>query len=217
MSKLVLLILIFFSSCASLVTDDLKNKDIPQLLKALRGQGEGRGRLGLADQKYNFNFEAILNEQQDWILAVSIPFHGEEILKFKNLSQNSVNAYGHQAFERRIETGIKNYLIQTGESSQLAGLFMNELRSIVRLMLYQELGLNIKYQADGHLELDQIYQVEKKNGALFIKKKIGFNHEIVLKAYNLTDSFFQRTDIFFFSDKSAKKQTSILSLELFWN
>jgi hypothetical protein len=216
MSKIILVILIFFSSCSSLVKDDLKNKEFPELLKYLRGQGEGKGRLGLADQKYNFSFEAILKNQKDWILAVSIPFHGEEILQFKNLSKDSEKSIEHQTFERRIENGIKNYLIQHRESSHIAEVFVTELRSLVRLMLHQELGLSLKFPSNSSLELDQIYQVEKKNGFLSIRKSIGLDHEIELKAFNLTDSFFKRTDIFFYSKKSTKKPHSILSLELFW-
>jgi hypothetical protein len=206
-----------FSSCASVVKDNLSDKDIPDLLKALNGEGEGRGRIGLNQNKYSFSFEALLNDQKDWILAVSFPFHGEEVLQFKDISQAYGSSPGQQRFEKRIEMGIRNYLVSHGESAALTQQFMLELRSLIRILMHQRLDLELISQADGQIKLDHIYQAEKKKGYFSIKKLIGNSHEIELRASNLTDSFFKRTDILLYSKKSSKKDDAILSLELYWN
>ncbi len=80
MIKFIFFILLF-SSCASVVKDNLGDKEIPELLKALNGEGEGRGRIGLNKNKYSFSFEALLNDQKNWILAVYFTFKGEKFLK----------------------------------------------------------------------------------------------------------------------------------------
>jgi hypothetical protein len=217
MSKFLLLILILFSSCATFVSKNLNDKEIPELLKALKGQGEGKGRISLNGSQYRFSFEAFLKEKEHWILAVSIPFHGEEVLEFRNLSALKEERIGGHSFERRIEQGIKNYLINHGESAQLAREFMLELRSLIRLMLYQDLGLVLNYDSQSRIVMDHIYQVEKKKYFLSIKKDVGSHHELELRAANLTESFFKRTEILLHSKKSARKEDPILSLELFWN
>jgi hypothetical protein len=83
--------------------------------------------------------------------------------------------------------------------------------------MHKKLGLDLISEADGQIKLDHIYQAEKKKGYFSIKKLIENSHEIELRASNLTDSFFKRTDIFLYSKKSSNKDDAILSLELYWN
>ncbi len=194
----------------------LFQKSIPELISSLKGEGEGKGRLGLGEHQYLFSFESLIKDDQDWILAASIPLHGEEILSLKNIREKTDSTKEYGRFELRMVRGIKDFLISQKKSPELADNFLQEFRSIIRLMLHRKLGLKIECESQCRFE-EQIYQLELTKSHLSFKKEILKDYEIELVESNLTGSFFKRTSIFFRLKGASLSSPPLLSLELFWN
>lgn len=212
-------ILLSFSYCSSLKTEKLSGSGIEQLITSLRGVGEGRGRLSVPPQQYVFSFDAVLKDNTDWLLAVSIPLHGEEILMLPKLSEAQAEVKG-EGFGSRMEQGISQYLHSQKQSHELTEKFLSELRSIMRFVLHRELNKEIHCEG---AENDQVcslegvaYQVSVADNRLYIKKSMTERHRLELVAENLTGSFFSKTSIYLHSQNSPSKASPMLSLELFW-
>jgi hypothetical protein len=210
-------LLLFISSCALFKTQNIKTKNTEQVLSFLKGEGEGKGRLGLGQHQYLFSFDAILKQNTDWILAVSIPLHGEEILVLSDLKSQTELIESDQSFELRIEKGMNDLLQSEKRSPQLVKNFMREFRNLMRFVFHQKLNQNISCVEQNCSMGDSLYRVEFNHKLISVKKMIDSDYQIELVATNLTDSIFKRTNIFLHSKKSDSKATPILSLELFWN
>jgi hypothetical protein len=206
----------FIASCALVNHPGHFQKTLPELVDSLNGEGEGRGRLGLDQHQYLFSFESFIKDNQDWILAATIPLHGEEILKFKNIRDTNDKTIGEGTFEGRMLSGIKDFLRSQKKSPELAHKFLEEFRSIIRLILHKRLGLALNCETVCQFE-DQIYQIELSNSHLTLKKDILKDYQIELIESNLTGSFFKRTSIFFRLKNASNSSRPLLSLELFWN
>jgi hypothetical protein len=217
MFRLLLLILIFTnsSSCSHLGQKSLLEKKLPDLVNSLRGEGEGRGRLGMAQHQYLFSFEAFVNDNLDWVLAAAIPLHGEEILIFKNMQDKNQPHHASKSFELRLLQGIKEFLVSQGESPALASDFLQELRSVLRLVLHQKLKLDLRCEKKCQLE-DQFYEPIISAGQFSLKKIVLHRYEIELTASNLTDSIFKRTNVVFRLREAPSSRAPLLTLELFW-
>lgn len=212
-------LLFFLTSCAMFKGQpSLKNKNQEKLLESVKILGEGTGRLGLGQSSYLFSVDSILKENNDWILAVTIPLHGEEVMIFPNLKQKDATEEEMQSFEQRIQrefhkVGLSK-IVTTEE-------FLKALRSLIRFNLSSVLGVkrNCKaHQNDLICEFDgDEFKVSTTDRELNISKSLGQGRMLQLDAKNLTDSFFEQTDIRLYSNEadSAKKNSSF-SLELFW-
>jgi hypothetical protein len=220
LSHILSLIFLFtFSSCALFKSHNIKDKKIVSLLESVRVIGEGKGRLGIDNHQYLFSFDAILKDKSTWILAANIPIHGEEVLIFADLLKPIVESEGRDPLELRIEKGIADYLKQKKQSPRLAGLFIQELRGIIRFLLNQELGIQISCQFEGEAEYCQDghnrYLAEADAKKLSLKKNIG-DFQIEYVAQNLTESIFAKSSVYLYSKNTNDKQDTLLSLELFW-
>lgn len=204
-----------FSSCSHLGQKSLVGKKLPELVNSLKGEGEGRGRLGIAGHQYLFSFEAFVNEGQDWVLAAVIPLHGEEILMFQKMHEKEQSSHASKSFEIRLIHGIKEFLVSQGESPKLANHFLQELRSMLRLVLHQKLKLDLKCEKMCQMD-DQSYEAIISAGQLSLKKLVLEHYEIELTASNLTDSIFKRTNVVFRMKDASSSRAPLLSLELFW-
>jgi hypothetical protein len=211
------ILLLFISSCALFKTQNLETENTEQVLSFLKGEGEGKGRLGVGQHQYLFSFDAILKENTDWILAVSIPLHGEEMLILSDLKSQTELIESDQSFELRIEKGMNDLLKSEKRSPQLVKTFMRELRNLMRFVFHQKLSQKISCVEQNCSMGDSIYQVDLNQKQISVKKMIDLDYQIELVGTNLTDSIFKRTNIFLHSKTSDSRTAQILSLELFWN
>jgi hypothetical protein len=212
-----LILLLSLTSCSLFKSQNIQSKKTEDLVSYLQGTGEGKGRLGIGQQKYLFSFDAILKENSDWILAANIPLHGEEVLRLQNLKTVNGEESDGDGLELRIEQGISSYLKSQKQSPELAKTFLQELRNIMRLVLHKKLDLQAICSESECRIGETIYQVEATSKQLSLKKSLSEDYEIELIAMNLTDSIFQRSSVFLHSKNKSSSSPTLLSLELFWN
>ena len=196
----------------------LKSQDTEKLLDAVQMTGEGRGRLTLGQSQYVFSVDSILKEDFDWILAVTIPLHGEEVMILPDLRQSQIADEETESFEERIEKEFQRLKLNKKLTSEQ---FLKELRSLIRFGLAKKLGLNRNckaQQTEFVCDLNgEKFTVNVTDKELNINKSLGEEKRLQLVAKNLTDSFFAQTDIRLYSDEAEfQKKTSSFSLELFW-
>lgn len=213
----LLILLSFFMSCGHFKNQKIQNEKFETLIRFISGVGEGKGRLGINQNKYLFGFDAVLKENSDWILAANIPLHGEEILLLKDLKKERLKISGTSGLELRIEQGIADYLRSQKKSPELARIFLQELRSLMRLVLHEELQLGVHCTQTTCQMGETIYQVIATDKQISIKKSLHSEYEIELVATNLTGSIFTRQSIILHSKTKTSGQLPLLSLELFWN
>ena len=213
----LILLLLVISSCSLFKNQNIQDQKIDKLMAYLQAEGEGKGRLGINQNQYLFSFEALLKENNDWLLAANIPLHGEEILMFPDLSQESIDSDSEDGLELRIERGIAEYLKSKKQSPELARTFLIELRRIMRLVLHKKLNRAVTCSATECQMDGVVYQVGATSKQLSLKKSVSDEYEIEFAALNLTDSIFHRTNVFLHSKNKSSSSSPLLSLELFWN
>jgi hypothetical protein len=196
----------------------LKSQDTEKLLDAVQMTGEGRGRLTLGQSQYVFSVDSILKEDFDWILAVTIPLHGEEVMILPDLRQSQIADEETESFEERIEKEFQRLKLNKKLSSEQ---FLKELRTLIRFGLAKKLGLKRDckaQQTEFVCDLNgEKFTVNVTDKELNINKSLGEEKRLQLVAKNLTDSFFAQTDIRLYSDEAEfQKKASSFSLELFW-
>ena len=217
LSRIYLLILfVTVSSCSLFRSQNIQEKKIEDLVSYLQGTGEGKGRLGINRQQYLFGFDALLKENNDWILAANIPLHGEEVLMLRNLEKVSVDEDKADGLEIRIQQGISDYLKSQKQSPHLSKDFLLELRTIMRLILHKKLGLELSCSQKECRIGEAIYQVEATSKQLSLKRSLSKDFEIEFTAMNLTESIFRRSNIYLHSKNKSSSALTLLSLELFW-
>ncbi len=217
LSRIYLLILfVTVSSCSLFKSQNIQEKKIEDLVSYLQGTGEGKGRLGINRQQYLFGFDALLKENNDWILAANIPLHGEEVLMLRNLEKVSVDEDKADGLEIRIQQGISDYLKSQKQSPHLSKDFLLELRTIMRLILHKKLGLELSCSQKECRIGEAIYQVEATSKQLSLKRSLSKDFEIEFTAMNLTESIFRRSNIYLQSKNKSSSALTLLSLELFW-
>lgn len=211
-----LILLTALSSCALFKSQKIQNEEFQTLINYVKGEGEGRGRLGINQHQYLIGFEAFLKENHDWILAATIPLHGEEVLLLKDLKLPE-SASAKEGLELRIENGIIEYLKEQKKSPELAKAFLLEFRRLMRLVFHKRLGLTLNCNSSECLIDEETYQVSSTDNMLTLNKSLSDEYEIEFVATNLTDSIFKRSNIFLHSKNRTSKTQPLLSLELFWD
>lgn len=212
----LLILLLTVNACSFFKNQNLQDKSIQDLITSLQGTGEGKGRLGINRQQYLFSFDALLNENKDWILAANIPLHGEEVLKLQNLSEEKVEEAMKDGLEIRIQHGLSEYFNSQTKAPQLGKTFLLELRRIMRLVLHKKLNLEVFCTKTECRIGEAIYQVEATSKQLSLKKSLSEDYEIEFIAMNLTGPIFQRNNVFLHSKNKSSPVPTLLSLELFW-
>lgn len=213
-------LLFFLTSCALFKGQpSLKNQNHENLLDSVKILGQGTGRLSLGQRQFLFSVDSILKETSDWILAVTIPLHGEEVMIFPNLKQKHAEEEEMQSFEQRIQGEFHKVGLTKVVTTEE---FLNALRSLIRFNLSAELGMkrNCKAHQRGIIcEFDgEEFIVSTSDRELNINISLGNGRTLQLDAKNLTDSFFEETDIRLYSNEAdSTKKNSSFSLELFWN
>ena len=214
-----LIFLFLLTSCSLLRPgSSLKTKNEELLLKSVRLTGEGKGRLTLNQRQYVFNIDSVLNDNYDWIFAVSIPLQGEEVMMMPDLRVKEIQVSEAESFEARIGREFHRLKLKRLISSDQ---FFRELRSLIRFHLSHLWGQKkVCQRKDKNLicEQDQEEFIVTILDKEFLVSKMLRNGVILqLLAKNLTDSFFSQTDIrLFSSQKDLEAQRSSFSMELFW-
>lgn len=216
-----LLLLFLLCSCAALrPRQSLTQLDPEKLLDAVRVTGEGRGRLsfGQSESQYVFGVESLLNDQTDWIIAVSVPLQGEEVMVLPDLRHKEIQNDDLDSFEDRIQREFKKLKFVTPFS---ASDFLRELRSLIRFQLAGPLGLKRVCkvrQGQGECSFDgESFRLQLSEKELKINKSATGGSLIQLRAQNLTDSFFKKVQIsLYVSTEKDKPNRPDFSLELFW-
>lgn len=212
-------LLFLLTSCALFKSaPSLKSENKLKLLDAVRLTGEGRGRLSLGTSQYVFSFESLMKENTDWLLAVSIPLHGEEVMVLPELKQKTMPVSELESFEARIDREFNQRKLDKVLTSEE---FLKEFRLLVRFNLAKSWGQKPDCAEQGEdmiCELDgEKFLVQVTEKEISIIRLLGKGRSLVLNAQNLTKSFFDRTDIRLYSSEShSQKKESSLSLELFW-
>lgn len=208
-------ILFFFTSCSLFrAAPNLKNQDVEKLITSIQLIGEGNGRLSFQNHQYVFGIESGLRENFDWILAASIPLHGEEVMILSDLKKLSVQENQTHSFEKRIEHDFKELNLKCDITPKK---LMKEIRSLIRFTLSSSWGQKHLCQA-GICELDgEKFLVKVEEKEIFITKLVGHESRVILSAKNLTESFFEQTEIRLYSNEiDSEMKRALFSLELFW-
>lgn len=214
-----LLIFFFVSSCSFLKSSpSLKLTPTDQLLDSIKLTGEGKGRLTLGQSQHVFSVDSMLNENSDWIFAVTIPLHGEEVLILSDLKSHRMPPLEASSFEARIAKEFHRLKIHKFITTEK---FMSELRHLVRFGLSKQWGQKRQCnpQQNGMICVlnDEQFLVLVSDTEVTIKKILENGQSLQIVAKNLTDSFFQKTDILFFlNEADESKKSSPFSLEIFW-
>ena len=218
MQIICLALLFLVSSCALFKSSpSLLNKDQETLLKSVKVIGEGKGRLSLGQNQYVFGVDSVLKEH-DWILAVSIPLHGEEVMILKDLKKKTLQDEETESFEKRIQWEFRQRKLEKKISAEK---FIVELRSLIRFILAPE--LNLKRHCNAHNKEfvcildDEKFHITVTEKKYFIHKPLSNGNKLELVAQNLTDSFFSKTDFHLYTaSENTTSKSPVFSLELFW-
>ncbi len=218
MVKLLPLIFLFTSCALFKPRPSLETMDPEKLLRSVRLVGEGRGRLTLGARQYVFGVDSVLRENQDWILAVAIPLHGEEVMILPDLKEAYITAEEADSFELRIADEFRRLGLDRMLSSEE---FMRELRGLVRFSLAPLWG---RVHQCGPREVvtecrldEERYGIEARNQEFVIHRTIRSGVGLELVAKNLTESFFHQIDIRLYINRTYEEiRPPEFSLELFW-
>lgn len=208
-------LLIFLISCSSFQSEtSLLKYDAQELLTKVKLEGEGRGRLSVRENQNVFSFETVLKENFDWLMAISIPLHGEEVMIFPELNLETAPSERLEAFEVRLEDALAREFPK-GEISGKE--FISSLRKMVRFLLAPKLKLerNCKIQDEKQLCVldNETFEVEVNKADFRVKMVSKESFSLEARSQILTGPFFQQTK-FSLVDPEGKKDR--LGLELFW-
>jgi hypothetical protein len=214
-----LFFLFLISSCSILKpVASLKTIDKEVLLKSVKLTGEGRGRLTFNHRQYVFQVDSVLNDGYDWIFSVSIPLQGEEVLIMPDLRQKKAHNHETESFEKRIGREFYRLKFKNTISSDQ---FFRELRSLIRFLLAPAWEGKKVCKKEKELllcEFDQeMFIVTSSEKEFSVIKKLNDGLILQIVSRNLTESFFDQTDIFLYlNEKDLELQKRSFSLEIFW-
>ncbi len=209
-----ILILLLLTSCSLFKgPEKLKGDDLLKHLQAIKLEGEGKGRLHIRERQYLFGIEALLKDEKDWLMAVTIPLNGEEVLSFPALREEKVASDLTDTFALRIDAGIRENL----KGSTLRGEeFLSAMRKTLRFLLAHRLKLPVQCVAFDSEKIcsvgEQDFPVTENEKSITITTAFA-GHELITTASNLTGPFFTHTQ---FRVKSPEGKQDLLTLELFW-
>lgn len=215
-------VLFLVTSCGLLQTKpSLKEKDYKELLSAVQTEGEGRGRLSIDQHQYLFSFESALQDNNDWILAASIPLHGEEAMVLMDLTKSKVPSSTPDSLELRIRQEIAAYLKTKPQlPKELSYKFIPEFRQLVRFVMVQKLNLKNNCLAEKEKILCTLdgekFEILTDSKQFRIKKFISGDYFLELSGENLTGPIFSKTNFTLHSQNAGAKDSPILLFELFW-
>lgn len=205
-----ILFLLLLTSCSLFKgSEKLSDADVLKNLQSVKVEGEGKGRLHIRERQYLFGIEALLRENNDWIMGVSIPLHGEEVLLFPDLKEKEATNQSLESFAMRIDAGIRENL----RGSSLRGNdFLQALRKTVRFLLAHKLKLPLTCSENACALQGEEFLIQREEKSLRITTPFA-GHQLITTASNLTGPFFMHTQ---FRVRSSEGKQDLITLELFW-
>jgi hypothetical protein len=172
--------------------------------------------MSLDQRQLVFGIDAVLKDNNDWILAADFPLHGEEVLILKDLKSSNIPPADSE-LKQRVNTSLKNYLIKNKKSPHLADHFFNELHFVIQFIHSNRLGLKrtCKKEKEAYYTCfiqSREFKIEVKDESIAIFRPLPAGFRLRIIGENLTDSTFQRLNIYLLSEK----QSPLIALELFW-
>lgn len=203
MNYFIAFLFLLLYSCAT-----QKPQSITDSLKYINLEGEGRGRIGYVDQSYLFRFESIFKES-DWLLNLTVPMHGQELLVFEDLFDKTSNKE-MQSLELQIDQSIKKQtkLIELQDVN-----VVSHLRSLVRFAQAQKLGLPFSCQNSQCFLDGEEFLVSPISDGVEIRKYINKEYYVEFSALYREQDAYSRSNFFL---KKEKSKVNLFSLELFW-
>jgi hypothetical protein len=169
------LLLFFISSCSFLKgTPSLKTIDTDRLLNSIKLTGEGKGRLTLGQSQHVFSVDSVLNEDLDWIFAVSIPLHGEEVMILSDIKSHQMKFSEVSSFEERIAKEFQRLKLNKILTTEK---FMKELRLLIRF------GLSPQWGQKRDCKPQQNETVCELDGEKFIVHVLDTEIKIIFEAF----------------------------------
>ena len=206
--------LILLTSCSLFKgSEKLKSDNLLKNLESVKMEGEGKGRLQILERRYLFGIESVLKDDKSWIMGVSIPLHGEEVLLFSQLDQSMADDLTMDSFALRIDASMRENL----KSSTLRGSdFLNAMRKTLRFILSPKLKLPVNCQTREKKQVCSLgedeFFITSDEKTIRIMTPFA-SHQLVTTATNLTGPFFMNTQFKVLAPEGKQDQ---LSLELFW-
>ncbi len=221
MNFLILFTLFLLSSCANKF--HLKSGDEVFLLKKIKITGNGKCRLTLAGQQDLFSCEALIQNENTWLVAISIPFRGEELMMLPSLDQEILNKNNLEDFEYRIAERMK---LKKEFQNITASQILQSLHSAVRFLASETIHLNRNCRKEETQKICNVgsifYDLKIVKDKLILstqQKKLNnsdkLSYEII--AENLTNSDFKKTSFHLYNSKSSNENRPLISFEFFWN
>ncbi|HLW56287.1 MAG TPA: hypothetical protein VKY27_02825 [Bacteriovoracaceae bacterium] len=160
------------------------------------------------DQNYLFRFESVFQDKR-WLLNLTVPMHGEELLIFEELDKKISNGK-MQSLEQQIDRSVKK---QTNLRELQDVNVISHLRSLVRFAQAHKLGLSVICQNHKCYLDEEEFLVTPISDGVELRKYIKDNYYVELAALYLEKNSYSRTNFFLKKEKSKK---NLFSLELFW-
>ena len=173
--------------------------------------------MGVDQQNYLFSFEAVLKET-DWVLAVAVPLHGEEVMILNSMDKKDSPSATAGSFEARLERELRERLPGNDLKNRS---FTHEIRSFIRFILAEKLSvLRSCRQLTSEKFLcfldDEKFELFLSPQKVRILKELSDEYQFELTAENLKGSFFQRTNFLLNRPMRTAQDRNLMSLELFW-
>ena len=146
-------------------------------------------------------------------MGVSIPLHGEEVLLFPALDEQTSDDLSMDSFALRIDAGIRENL----KDSKLRGSdFLHAMRKTLRFLLSAKLKLPVSCRTLDKNQVctmgeDEFFVTPAEKSLRIVTPFAG--SELVTTATNLTGPFFMNTQ---FKVHNPDWKQDLLTLELFW-
>lgn len=207
-------ILLLLTSCSLFKgSEKLKSDDLIRNLESIKVEGEGKGRLHIQERQYLFGVESALRNDQSWIMGVSIPLHGEEVLLFPAINESRSEDLSLDSFALRIDAGIRENL----KNSTLRGEdFLNAMRKTLRFLLSSRLKLGVSCKTQDKNQVCSLgedeFIISSDEKSIRIMTPFA-GHQLITTASNLTGPFFMNTQ---FKVLIPDGKQDLLTLELFW-
>lgn len=204
--------LLFTVSCAH---ENVRNKNILNLIKEVRITGEAKCRLTLYEKQNLFSCESLVNNSS-WFLSYLIPFQGEGIIEFPQINRKEISKRlmidSHNLINEHLEkSGATNKISSKSLMQALHTTirFLNVLSVISTKACYQDkIGLKCSFD-------DQEFLIKNFSTGLHISST-NQNLNLQILAEHLGENGFSKTSIFIHQEKNSERSDTILSLEFFW-
>lgn len=205
-----ILVLLVLASCATPV---LRDPVFDQLWSKVSLAGEGRARLEVGPESWVFSFDAAIRDT-DWVSAISIPLHGEEVFSFPGLQRPTPAAVlAKDDFRWQIEHALSTAAKQRKlHYPELASDFILRFHHLLRGMHGAPWGVNKSCVAKSDVTWDCRWD-ELNSFWTWNAQKEEFTGEYILRSSwlmrvvfkNLTDDRFKRVTLEIIRENDSKQ------------